>query len=210
MKSGVLCFASSELGDDERFVHGIVNRFDVEILTSLDRTGKRLAWVTFRRGSLDRHLARLADPSEIPIDVDHETGPVGRLNLLVLTGTELRVIGEIYDCPGGDLALEGSLDGRLRGFSVEFRILQSEVVGQRDYPVVVVTEAELVAASLCPDPADDMCKITRACDIVPEWRLREEAEARDVLLHEMLKRQPRVARYAIEPSWAWGRGFGPR
>jgi hypothetical protein len=86
---------------------------------------------------------------------------------------------EVYDTPGGDLALEGVLHATLRGFSVHARILRSRTDGERDgIPVITVLEAELVGASLCPEPADLEAIFTRACDLPIEWQLREEAEER--------------------------------
>jgi hypothetical protein len=93
---------------------------------------------------------------------------------------------EVYDTPGGDLALEGVLHATLRGFSVHARILRSRTDGERDgIPVITVLEAELVGASLSPEPADPEAIFTRACDLPIEWQLREEAEEREHVLRSL-------------------------
>lgn len=154
IEAGQRCAMSGVRSDPEREVEGWLVTWDEVLTTMVIDNLEQRCWATFDPHSFDGHLRRLR-PERLPLDVNHETKPIGRFLALTASSYGLRVITEVYDEPAGDLALLAVENGVVRGFSVYVGIRRSVDRGTCDgVRRITILEAELRAGSLCTDPAD--------------------------------------------------------
>lgn len=148
----------------------------------IDQT-EQAVWATFHPHMLDEQLPKVR-LELLPVDVNHETRPVGRFLALNCSDDGGRVILEIEDTPAGDEALAAADDGRCGGLSPAVDILRSIDRGTRDgLRRVTITKGLLRGASLCPEQGDSRAIIEFCMGETPLWRRREEALAR----HEFMR-----------------------
>jgi phage head maturation protease len=141
----------------DRWISGTLLNFGPILTADLD--GDPM-YLDIQPESIRSWFARV-NPRDMPVVVDHATGPAGRFVALFMYADRINAICEAALTPAGDLLKEGCDDGTCPGFSFQVRnVRPARKTGTRNgLEVWTSVEVELVEGGPSTDPSDPDARI---------------------------------------------------